>query len=1143
MSCCCDNVGASDCPSDQWITLKRWTGSGQIPNDLRDILFNNESIWDGLDLEKYSQNTWLWRIVVAGTGDIQDLTELCMSQNRKPFQRWTAPIADRPESSYFLLSLDKMKWPSAPSNQHGVLFGGDFTISITVNSDTQTTPALTWNSTPSQVLAALQGLSNSSRCGTITVTGNPLDYAQSMTLGFITPLDAVGVVVTSSLIGSAPSILGFTVDNGSPLQNEHQMLEISWPASSGVFTLTVAAKGAIATTGPIPYNASDALILSRLNNLPNINPGDVFVAALSEDGGLKDIHVAFTGALANTDISPVTGSSSLIGRVEIKVTDLTPSDVTQFRSYFEPLNAGTIWNGFLRKAYGHEAALPSIPGNRDIRLTPRSFTENVGIGTNVFTITELSCGHGPIIWPGGCTGRSTITEWDVNGASPVTSVAAATFHGQTGTLQIDASLPFEFLFQIACVGCEPPALWGVNELSVSRETSIADGGERNLYEPEGLKSCGDLDSCRAWKEMPDNVPHTYRIKFGMNTRDAIYCADKAFTNGVKATRKTTCVPKVVLLGDGYFRESFYSRAFRTVSCCDASPCPPGTAPGLTTQCAHKPRREYSIEHPVSNIDRLRLIYPDFSYWGGWIDKESLSSPLIKCRFHEYDLTDVKVLFLGGLPMGKCPQTTITAGTQGGAGSDGGWIQDEPGDAFFYGDNSWSHVMEKDFESTALDPLKRWLDLGGRLLVLDGGLFPAKFYTTLGIKSTIDPLNVLPVAQNSPARTVSPNTLNGSWWTTPAWGPEEPIWTDEDHSAPQFQECYVDPEIHPFTQGIYSGITSNSEPYLVQEGLGGILGSSLAGFPIAWSQAEQQYIIAGQPARGVFNISQKFPSSYNHTGSGFTTHRFDVGRIPTAGLLAYTTAIPKITPSLDAAVVAHVRGVVPIAPWYDNILDEYITTPVDYPAIVAEPWRCEFQLKFTHLGTTEITSILPYNATASMIAAALMALPNIGSGLVVTGGPLPGSVDVAFSSASTTLTDVSLLEVVGVLGFNVETITEGSTTEDEVQRISGGILPSRILVHSICELAEPGMWGWNWDDSFSSDDATPVRKMSQVEPFIQDSIGVGQGVSIVYVEASTGHCRSIELPYYGRDGYHWGLGLSHIASKKFLENLVDFYQDF
>jgi hypothetical protein len=89
--------------------------------------------------------------------------------------------------------------------------------------------------------------------------------------------------------------------------NEVQTVTVTGSPTGGTFTLTFNTE----VTVPIPFNATAAQVKLALEGLRSIRPGDVKVAGTALPTG--SITVTFTGRLAATNVSPITGTGSFTG--------------------------------------------------------------------------------------------------------------------------------------------------------------------------------------------------------------------------------------------------------------------------------------------------------------------------------------------------------------------------------------------------------------------------------------------------------------------------------------------------------------------------------------------------------------------------------------------------------------------------------------------------------------------------------------------------------------------------------------------------------------------------------------------------------------------------------------------------------------
>ena len=120
----------------------------------------------------------------------------------------------------------------------------------------------------------------------------------------------------SSTDAGAKEVSVTTVTTGSAATNEKQKITLPGPPTGGTFTLSFEGY----TTAGIAYNASAATVETAFEGLTSVGAGNGTVTG--DAGGPWTIE--FTGSLAGTDVSLVTGSgSSLTGGADIEVTETT----------------------------------------------------------------------------------------------------------------------------------------------------------------------------------------------------------------------------------------------------------------------------------------------------------------------------------------------------------------------------------------------------------------------------------------------------------------------------------------------------------------------------------------------------------------------------------------------------------------------------------------------------------------------------------------------------------------------------------------------------------------------------------------------------------------------------------------------------
>ena len=119
-----------------------------------------------------------------------------------------------------------------------------------------------------------------------------------------------------------------------------QTLSIGGSPTGGTFTLTTASPLPVATTGPIPYNASAAQVESALTAI--VGAGNVSVTGGSAFGGpvLPDgpLSIIFTGLYSGVAVPALTSTNSLTGTSpKITVTNGTPTEITSTPNSFPGL--------------------------------------------------------------------------------------------------------------------------------------------------------------------------------------------------------------------------------------------------------------------------------------------------------------------------------------------------------------------------------------------------------------------------------------------------------------------------------------------------------------------------------------------------------------------------------------------------------------------------------------------------------------------------------------------------------------------------------------------------------------------------------------------------------------------------------------
>jgi hypothetical protein len=162
----------------------------------------------------------------------------------------------------------------------------DDTYTLTFGGNT--TEPITYNATSAVVQAALEAIDGIVP-GDISVTG---DGPHLVTFG--------GALANTD-VGAISGVGG---------KNEVQTITLSDGVAGDVFTLTFGGN----TTASIAYDATSATVQSALEAIDGIAPGDITVAG---DGPHQ---ITFGGALANTDVSAITGAG---GKNEVQTITLS----------------------------------------------------------------------------------------------------------------------------------------------------------------------------------------------------------------------------------------------------------------------------------------------------------------------------------------------------------------------------------------------------------------------------------------------------------------------------------------------------------------------------------------------------------------------------------------------------------------------------------------------------------------------------------------------------------------------------------------------------------------------------------------------------------------------------------------------------
>jgi hypothetical protein len=302
-------------------------------------------------------------------------------------------------------------------------------------------------------------------------------------------------------------------------QNEKQTAGIPDTVDVGTFTLTYSGQ----TTAAIAYDAAAAAVQTALENLSNIEVGDVLVTGGPGPG--TDWVVEFKGALAITDVVAMTATSSC-GRNEkqtVAIDDATTSGT--FTLTYSSQTTGTIaWNATAAAVQTALEGLSNIevgdvlvtggpgPGTdwvvefkgtlaiTDVAAMTGDGTNLVG-GSTVVTITETVKGVTEIVTitetVKGVTEVVTITE-TVKGVNPTEIVTTLRPGATTWELTFTPSIPS---------GDVPANDDDIVFLPQNLEIKIGDGNitytEHNEFKYDLDR--GDLDTVREGNQVPMDV--------------------------------------------------------------------------------------------------------------------------------------------------------------------------------------------------------------------------------------------------------------------------------------------------------------------------------------------------------------------------------------------------------------------------------------------------------------------------------------------------------------------------------------------------------------------------------------------------------------------------------------------------------------
>lgn len=184
------------------------------------------------------------------------------------------------------------------------IFGSPTSGSFTLTFQGQTTAAIDFDATAAELEAALEALSN---IDNVSVEQDGNNYRVTFG-GSLAGTDVAQITSDASgLVGAAITVV--TTQAATEPANEVQQIQFPVTPSGGTYTLTWDPGTGDETTAAIDFDATAAEVQTALEGLATPAGGDFSVTG--EEGG--PWLVEFTGSYAETDVNPLSGTSSLTG--------------------------------------------------------------------------------------------------------------------------------------------------------------------------------------------------------------------------------------------------------------------------------------------------------------------------------------------------------------------------------------------------------------------------------------------------------------------------------------------------------------------------------------------------------------------------------------------------------------------------------------------------------------------------------------------------------------------------------------------------------------------------------------------------------------------------------------------------------------
>jgi len=222
-----------------------------------------------------------------------------------------------------------------------VVTGGAANDKLILTYSGQSTGELAYDATSAQIATALKLLNNIGDNDVAVMDGDPAGWV----VEFIGALAKTNVVAITGVCG----------------KNEKQTVGIPDTVDIGTFTLTYSGQ----TTAAIAYNANAAAVQTALEDLSNVEVGDVEVTG--GPGPSADWVVEFKGTLAKTDVAAMTGNGTNLvgGSTTVTITE-TVKGVTESVTIAELVKGNLATVGVTETVKGNLAAVgvtETVKGN------------------------------------------------------------------------------------------------------------------------------------------------------------------------------------------------------------------------------------------------------------------------------------------------------------------------------------------------------------------------------------------------------------------------------------------------------------------------------------------------------------------------------------------------------------------------------------------------------------------------------------------------------------------------------------------------------------------------------------------------------------------------------------------------------------